>query len=252
MDLTIFQFVITTLKADESGRAENARQRATTRFLLRNMLMERHVHWKLRSLMAPDEISAIHFESAPVVNDDEFTLFEILFTSGQFIPSSVSRRNFKEDIVNESRKLFLKFSMPKTKETQLKRVDFKSMVWWWNSQVSSLHGEGVMLTSPIKVDRPGMINPQFSIGELAKLSKIGADNLRTKNHSFMKSHTVEYAASRARKLVTSVLAAGPDIKRNCVTQKEAKDKSVPFCDVGLNAVPRGNGSIGGKCITDAQ
>ena len=127
------------------------------------------------------------------------------------------------------------------------------MRWWWNVQVTHSHGKGIMLTSPLAIEREGMINPKFTDAELAKLGKICVDDMRTKNASFLKRHTVHFAAHRARQLQPSTLATGPEITGKEVSSEEAAALSVPLKDLTKFNRPAGdNDYISGKCVADSQ
>jgi hypothetical protein len=219
----------------------------TTRFLLRQVLAQQHVHKKLKALMEPGDIGTVHYESTLVCTDDEISLFEILFLSGHFIPSTVSRAHFLDDLLTDPRQLFLRFSSPKTKASNLGRLDFKAMQRWWNGQVLQLHGSGEMLAPPAFV--PGNIEPSFTDAELASLSKICAANLLLKNEQFLRLQAVNYAGQRVAHLATAAGAPGLAIETREVSQEVAAARSMDFADVVLfnqSTAAGSAGSIAGK------
>jgi hypothetical protein len=109
-----------------------------------------------------------------------------------------------------------------------------------------------MLTSPLAIEREGMINPKFTDAELAARQDLCSRHEDQKRGVF-KAHTVHFAAHRARQLQPSTLATGPDIAGKEVSSEEAAALSVPLKDLTKFNRPAGdNDYISGKCVADSQ
>ena len=186
--------------ADKPSTSETAVARATK--LLLKRMFDTHTSSKIRGHVFPKLSNTAYVTAYPVHHEMEEKLFVLLFTSAQFVKAGDTRTNFESKFVRDPRGLFIAYNLSKRRQAALARIDFYSMVCWWNMQVAVFHGTGQFLENPASFTSLSNVYcaPSFATGTLAGFKDINMDYIKIKDVYWLQTYLTQSAVLRVREV----------------------------------------------------